>query len=342
MKRAFLLITIVAIVAAQHAALAAWLIAGNASASQTAAVLTTPNASAAVATSQTTVSVSWSPPATGPAPTAYAVYRDGSSTALVSCTGLTCDDTGLTPGTSYLYTIVAQLGSWTSQSIVSVTTPDVARAFVLSPVASQTVGTPFAVQITALAGGITDLAYNGARTVLFSGPANSPNGTVPTYPVTVTFTNGVGSATVTLVKAETAALTATEGPRTGSTPVTVSAGPGVLSFTSSTPSCATGTASIGVNSGNFISKVSRGLDTYGNTASTGPQISVALTLVQTPAQIQANKIVTVTPASVMIAAGQTESSAAFTVAYPNGLGNTTVLVTATAGGLSTSCLTTRV
>ena len=72
--------------------------------------------------------------------------------------------------------------------------------------------------------GGTDTTYGGTRTITFSGPANSPFGSAPVYPANVSFTNGVGTATITLYNAASTTLNATDGTKTGSTTFTVGAG----------------------------------------------------------------------------------------------------------------------
>jgi prepilin-type N-terminal cleavage/methylation domain-containing protein len=91
--------------------------------------------------------------------------------------------------------------------------------------ASPTAGSSFTVTVTAqLVGGATDTTYTGTRAITFSGPANSPSGSAPVYPANVTFTNGVGTATITLYKAASTTLSATDGTKTGSSSFTVGAG----------------------------------------------------------------------------------------------------------------------
>ncbi len=91
--------------------------------------------------------------------------------------------------------------------------------------ASPTAGSSFQVTLTAqLVGGGTDTTYGGTRTVTFSGPSNSPLGSAPVYPANVTFTNGVGTATITLYNAASTTLSATDGTKTGSTTFTVGTG----------------------------------------------------------------------------------------------------------------------
>ncbi len=76
---------------------------------------------------------------------------------------------------------------------------------------NETAGTSFNVTITALdqAGDVYP-GLSGAENVTYGGPANSPlpSNTTPTYPASVTFTNGVAQAAVTLYDAQTTPLTA--------------------------------------------------------------------------------------------------------------------------------------
>ena len=71
---------------------------------------------------------------------------------------------------------------------------------------TPTAGSAFTVTITALdQSGNTFPGLTGPQTIVFSGPANSPNGTKPIYPSPVSFTGGVATATngVTLYDAQT-------------------------------------------------------------------------------------------------------------------------------------------
>ena len=83
-------------------------------------------------------------------------------------------------------------------------------AFKIStPPTSPTAGSSFTVTITATdAVGNTVTTFGGQQALQFSGPALSPNGTVPVYPGTVNFTAGVGIATISLFDAQTTTLTA--------------------------------------------------------------------------------------------------------------------------------------
>ena len=65
------------------------------------------------------------------------------------------------------------------------------------------------------AAGNTVTAFTGSQALTFSGPSNSPNGTAPSYPSSVSFSSGVGTASVTLYHAQTTTLTAAQGSVTG-------------------------------------------------------------------------------------------------------------------------------
>ena len=57
----------------------------------------------------------------------------------------------------------------------------------------------------------TAKSYVGVKTLLSSGPANAPSGQAPSYPATVTFAAGVGTASIKLYDAQSTTLKATEG-----------------------------------------------------------------------------------------------------------------------------------
>ena len=100
----------------------------------------------------------------------------------------------------------------------------------------QTAGTSFNITLSAVdAANNLVTTYAGSKTVSYSGPANAPGGTSPTYTTTVTFANGqaTGVAT-TLVNAAATTITPTISGLTGvaSSSVTVAAGPAnKLAFT---------------------------------------------------------------------------------------------------------------
>jgi hypothetical protein len=143
---------------------------------------------------------------------AIAVTWDGSAIPLSGATRTTA--AGAIPSGVTLTVPSAAGGAHTlevttgGQSATSTFT--VMPTFTVAAAAAQTAGAPFAVTITATAGGQTDTAYSGAKTLQFSGPGSSPNGGAPTYPAGVSFTAGVATAAVTLVDAQTTALTVTD------------------------------------------------------------------------------------------------------------------------------------
>jgi type II secretory pathway pseudopilin PulG len=131
--------------------------------------------------------------------------------------------------------------------------------------ASQTAGTPFTIgTITAqLYSGGTDTSYSGVKTLVFSGPGASAKGNVPTYPASVTFTNGVATnVSITLFKAETTTLTATQGAITGSSGSFTVGGLSAVGFSLDPPGAQQ------VN--NAFPVTIRTVDTYGNPATYTP------------------------------------------------------------------------
>ena len=98
----------------------------------------------------------------------------------------------------------------------NIVTPALTSFSVTPSTNNPTAGTAFNVTITALdQSGFTFPGTTGAQTIAFSGPANSPNGHAPTYPGTVSFTNGVGTASVALFDAQTTTLAAIQGAVSG-------------------------------------------------------------------------------------------------------------------------------
>jgi S-adenosylmethionine hydrolase len=63
----------------------------------------------------------------------------------------------------------------------------------------------------------TAKSYAGAKTLSFSEPSNSPSGQAPSYPATVTFTSGAGTASIKLYDAQSTTLKAKEGIIEGTT-----------------------------------------------------------------------------------------------------------------------------
>jgi hypothetical protein len=203
---------------------------------------------------------------------------------------------------------------------------------------TQTAGGSFILTVTAKAAGVTNTAYTGVRTVTFSGPSVAPDGTAPLYPVSLTFTNGAATASVTLYDAETTTITATSGSlsgTSGSVSVAASGSPGglVLSSSSLSLSCATSVfqCSLALNKGSaaWTSKVSL-TDTWGNPGPKAPTAGTAVTVTHSTA----NGILTGT--SLSITKNTAETTAPFSYTPPSGSGNYTDTITASATGLTSA------
>ncbi len=179
-----------------------------------------------------------------------------------------------TPATGY--TLTATSGGYTSAvSSLFTITAGAAASFTISNPGAQTAGTAFSVSITAKdAYGNTATGYSGVKSVVFTGAASSPGGTAPSYPASVTFTNGVAATVpITLYNAASTTLTATEAGKSGST-ASFTVGPAAankLSFTQSPGNTVAGVA--------FASQPKVTVqDQYGNTVATATtQITLAIT-----------------------------------------------------------------
>lgn len=313
---------------------AAWTTGSAASGRATARSIGVPTSVTATALSSSSVRIDWAAPGGGSVtPTQYVVSRTAPTTGTVctvSAPTLTCTDTGLSGSTTYSYTVAARVGTnWTSgpSATASATTPAAPTFVVTTTGGTKTAGTAFTVTIRATTNGVTtDTAYSGVRTLTFSGPGNAPSGAAPTYPATVTFTSGVGAASVTLRRAETVALAVTDGTRSGSVTVTVVAATAArLGWSSSTPSCAAGTISVGV-SGTFTTKVTA-YDSFLNPR-TGAR---TVTVTRSPA------LGTLSSGSLSITAANSETTTSTTYTRP-GIG-TSVTVTAASSGLTSVACT---
>lgn len=111
------------------------------------------------------------------------------------------------------------------------------KKLTLSTASEPTAGVAFNVSLTATdEWGNPTTAYAGAKTLIWSGPSNSPSGKAPTYPATVTFTAGAGTASIKLYDAQVTTLKAVEGAIEGmSVSLTVKAA-AVKKFSVPTPS----------------------------------------------------------------------------------------------------------
>jgi prepilin-type N-terminal cleavage/methylation domain-containing protein len=201
--------------------------------------------------------------------------------------------------------------------------------------ASPTAGSSFTVTLTAqLVGGGTDTTYGGTRTITFSGPSNSPFGSAPVYPANVTFTNGVGTATITLYNAASTTLSATDGTKTGSSTFTVGTGTPaklVWNVTAHTGTVAAGCTTSCIwtgagNGGTFTATLSV-TDGFGNPVS-NLGASQTVTLAHTNAGSWSPTTLT------LPAAGAATTTGTATYTGPNGNWSTTL--TASSGGLTSA------
>ena len=317
---------VVAITVFTVAAGAAWLASGTGSTFTRSSSLGKPTSVAATATGTSSVQVTWdAPPAPSPAPSSYDVFRYIGGTGTKICSAVpaasprVCNDTGLSPSTTYGYTVESRLGdNWLSGQTTQVdATTDSAPVgtpnFLVELVTAgnKTAGTAFDVRITARNNTTTETTYTGSHNLTFSGPGQNTGFAAPSYPTSGTFAAGVATVSVTLRKAETVSLAVSEGARSGSTPATVVAGAANrLWYTSSSHDCSSGSVFLVINQATWSSKVSR-VDDSGNPVSTGGALTIN---VSKPAG--AGGSTPTTPLS--IAAGAAESGTATSYQIQNG------------------------
>lgn len=152
----------------------------------------------------------------------------------------TTQPSGIVAGYCYVYTLTGtdKVGNTTS---ISTTVIDNLITFkVTTQPSTATAGTAAAVVLTAIKNGVTDTSYTGSA-LTWSGAANSPSGTAPTLPTNPTWTAGVAAFTITLVDAQTATLSVSDGTRSVTlSPIVVSAGsPSNIAWTSPSSSAPT-------------------------------------------------------------------------------------------------------
>lgn len=100
-------------------AAASWQSAGSGSGSGRATALGQPGTGSAGAPTSSSLTLAWSAPGAGPAPTGYLVTRDGNPVTSGGCattttrtsTAVTCTDSGLAAATTYSYVVRAVLGT---------------------------------------------------------------------------------------------------------------------------------------------------------------------------------------------------------------------------------------
>jgi len=130
----------------------------------------------------------------------------------------TWDTTSVVNGSYLLQTVVTDAaGNTFTSGSTSVTVANV-YAFVVSNPGPQTAGTAFGggtlqLQVNGVnSATFAGAAYAGNKVIGFTGPSTSPSGTAPTYPLTVAFTDGlgtIGANAITLTTAQITTLTAT-------------------------------------------------------------------------------------------------------------------------------------
>ena len=164
----------------------------------------------AVAVSSTLINVSWSASTDNVGVTGYQVYRNG--TLVGSSTGLSYSDTGLTPSTTYFYTVSAfdgagnssgQSSTATATTLVADTTPP--SVSITAPAANATVSNTVTVSATAS----DDVGVAGVQ---FKLDGNNLGSAITAAPYSVawdTTTAGNGSHTLTAVAQDTSNNVAT-------------------------------------------------------------------------------------------------------------------------------------
>ncbi len=185
--------------------------------------------------------------------------------------GLYNPSVGYTPASTGTYWYYARYpGDTTNNAASSLCSAAMAKTVVTTPPdtfgisaigASQNAGSAITIAtITAqLYGGGTDTTYTGVKTLTFTGPGTSVKGNAPSYPATVTFTNGVATnVSFTTYKAETTTLTATQGLITGTSNSFTVNGGATAGFTIDP----VGTQTAGTAFGATV----RTVDAYGNPA----------------------------------------------------------------------------
>jgi hypothetical protein len=178
--------------------------------------------------------VAFSGPQTSPGGEAPKYPASVSFAAGVGTASVTIYDAGSTTLTAQEGSISGTSGSFTVNGLSTTS------KFLLST-PSPTAGKPFTETITATdTYGNTTTGYTGNHTLTFSGPAKAPNGNSPKYPFSSTsFSAGVGSASITLYKAETTALTVTQSTISGTSADFTVAPASVEEFGLGTPSAQT-------------------------------------------------------------------------------------------------------
>ena len=154
--------------------------------------------------------LAWSGPASSPG--GHAPEYPASATTVTFTNGVgTASEIDLYDAVATV-TLTVKEGSAVKGSASIAVKAAAAKTLVFTALAEQTAGTAFNATLTAHDEyGNTATGYAGAKTLLWSGPSSSPSAQAPSYPATVTFSEGAGTASITLYDAQGTALVAKEG-----------------------------------------------------------------------------------------------------------------------------------
>jgi len=185
-----------------------------------------PTVNAASSTNANDFTASWNTASTATGYQLDVATDSGFSSILPAYTSLdvgnvlTTNVSGLTANTDYYYRLRAYNGGGTSGNSATIHVKTLASGIPKITVtlpgegsanaggaSDQTAGAAFSVTLTATTDGTTvNSGYNGSKSITFSGPTSGAS-----YPANVTFSSGVGTASITLTKAESPTITATDG-----------------------------------------------------------------------------------------------------------------------------------
>ena len=166
--------------------------------------------------------LAWSGPGNSPSPFSTAPEYPASATTVTFANGVgTASEIDLYAAAAAV-TLTVKEGAVKGTSGSFTVKAGSANSFSVPTPSEQTAGTAFNVKVTAIdEWGNTAKSYAGSKTLVWSGPSNSPSGQAPSYPSTATtviFTAGAGTATtIKLYDAQSTTLTATEGTIAGAT-----------------------------------------------------------------------------------------------------------------------------
>jgi len=286
----------------------------------------------------------------------------GPFTNATTVTGTT-QPLGVQAGFCYLYKLTGTDNVGNTVSISTIVTLTINYTFVLSNPGSQTAGTAFGGSTIQLQANGSDTisyygtAYTGSKTIAFSGPSNAPDGTSPTYPASVTFTNGlatVPAGAITLYNAASTTLSATDSSVSpaiaGTSPsFTVSAGTAVeVAWTTVTKgagtfssNCANTCTVTALSNNQTVTAFVSIADSHGNPVSdigTTKTVTVSITQNQSGGAFTAPTAGTTPQTLTIPATGAATSSTSFTYKSSNN-GNWTDKLQAAISGFTTATLT---